>query len=205
MQVALLPPGGNALGARSPELFVETRSPTSEPKVFTLEHSPPVDSVEVKLCVKREMLPMPSSAAEMPGVMAIHERNNEARPVEARDFYVHKRTIIIAKGNEWAKPCKDGTIRLGRYFSLSQEEVEETKEYLRYIAGYEANRPKTMIRLTCRPRNGEASGQSKHAWPDSTMVFLNGKCLLTTLVPINSMKLTESMSRYILRQRRSVH
>lgn len=181
-QVALLPPGGNALGARSPELCIDVWPQESDSKVFMLEHSPPVDISDLKVSIKREVLPIPSGATDMPGLMSIHERANGLRPVEAREFYVHKRTCIIAKGNERTKPCGDGTIRLGRYFSLSQEEVNETKDYLRHITGSENNRPKTMIRLTCRPRNGEPPGQSKHAWPDNTMVFLNGKSLLTTSV-----------------------
>jgi hypothetical protein len=118
----------------------------------------------------------------MPEIMNTHDRINRERHVEAREFYVHKRTVTIAKGSEWSKPCRDGTIRLGRYFSLTQEEVDEIKEYLRFITGRETLRPKTMIRLTCRPRNGGPHGPTNHGWPENTIVFLNGKCLLTSMV-----------------------
>ena len=149
-----------------------------------VEHSQPPESFNTKPHIRRQILPIPTSATEMPGIMSIHDRINRDRHVEAREFYVHKRTVTIAKGNEWSKPCRDGTIRLGRYFSLTQEEVDETKEYLRFITGHETLRPKTMIRLTCRPRNGEALGRKNHGWPENTMVFLNGKCLLTSTVGV---------------------
>jgi hypothetical protein len=181
-QVQFLPPGANALGAKSPELFIEEHPLGKDLPPPRLEHTPPADSYDMKPVIQRQMLPIPTSASDMPGVMTIHDRLNNTRHVEGRDFYIHKRTVAIAKGSEWANPCRDGTIRLGRYFSLTQEEVEETKEYLRFMAGHETTRPKTMIRLTCRPRNGEPSGQNSHAWPENTMVFLNGKSLLTTMV-----------------------
>jgi len=200
-QVALLPPGGNALGARSPELCINASPLETDTRVFMLEHSPPVDIADVMVNIKREIVPMPSGATDMPGLMSIHERTNVLKPVEAREFYVHKRTFIIAKGNERTTPCKDGTIRLGRYFSLSQEEVSETRDYLRHITGSETNRPKTMMRLTCRPRNGEPPGQSVHTWPDNTMVFLNGKCLLTTSVAAFRIVIDPSTYHYTLLQK----
>jgi hypothetical protein len=172
----VLPPGGNALGARSPEIFGEA------PPRPRLEHSPPAELFDIKPTVHRQLIPIPTNATDMPALMTAHERLNNARHVEARDFYIHKRAAAIAKGSEWCKPCKDGTIRLGRYFALTQEEVDEAKEYLRYITGHVSLRPKSMIRLTCRPRNGGPVGQNNHGWPENTMVFLNGKCLLTSMV-----------------------
>jgi hypothetical protein len=176
----VLPPGGNALGAQSPE-YSGDQSVLDFP-LPRLEHSVPAESVEMRSSAQRQMFPLPTKSMEMPALMTLHDRFNHSRPVEDQDFYIHKRSVAIAMGNERTKPCKDGTIRLGRYFSLTLEEIEEMKEYLRFLCGHEATRPKTMIRLTCRPRNGELPGQCNHAWPDNTMVFLNGKCLLTTLV-----------------------
>jgi hypothetical protein len=177
----VLPPGGNALGASSPEYSGELPAGINF-SVPRLEHSPAVEDFEFRAPLQRQILPLPTSSTEMPALMAMHDRYNRSRHVETQEFYIHKRTVAIAKGNESTKTCKDGTIRLGRYFSLTQEEIEETKEYMRFLCAHEASRPKTMIRLTCRPLNGEPSSQSDHAWPDNTMVFLNGKCLLTTMV-----------------------
>ena len=175
IQVQFLPPGGNALGARSPE---HRNGPPPRP----LEHSPPTGLLDIRR-TDHPMLAIPTSASEMSVIMTAHDQSNAARPVEARDFYIHKRTTIIAQGNEWARPCGDGTIRLSRYFELSQEEVDGSKEYLRHITGQETLLPKTMIRLTCRARNGPNGAlKHQHAWPENTMVFLNGKCLLTSMV-----------------------
>ena len=170
--VTFLPPGRNALGVRSPEYVPELPH-------RPLEHSRPAEFFNARPR-HRQMLPIPTSAAEMPEIMNIHDKFNRERHVEAREFYIHKRTVVIAKGSEWSKLSRDGTIRLGRYFSLTQEEVDETKEYLRFITGHETLRPKTMIRLTCHPRN--RTGHTIHAWPENSIIFLNGKCLLTSMV-----------------------
>jgi hypothetical protein len=178
MQLTFLPPGNNALGAKSPE-FTE-----HAPKDVRLrfEHSPSAETVGLPTEKRREMLPMPKSANEMPGLMAIHDRMNKLRPIQQRDFYLLKRMELIANGSEWTKRARDGMIRLGRYFYLGPEEIDEASEYLHYLTGHEVIRPKTMIRLTCRPRNGEQPGENNHAWPDHTMVFLNGKSLITSMV-----------------------
>jgi hypothetical protein len=128
------------------------------------------------------LLPLPTNASDMPRIMNLHDQYNNSRQVQAREFYIHKRTATVAKGSEWTRTGRDGTIRLARYFSLTQEEVDEAKEYVRFITGHESIRPKSMIRLTCRQRNGVPNVQSPHAWPDNAMVFLNGKCLPTTRV-----------------------
>jgi hypothetical protein len=181
-QFSFLPPGGNALGAKTPDLSGGEVVP-SQP-VYRhrgrLEHAPPPDSIEIKPMVRHHTLPIPVSVSEMPDLMEMHDIINASRPVEARDFYVHKRIDAIARASHTTPLSKDGTIRLGRYFSLTEEEVNETKEYLRCITGRDAPRPKTMIRLTCRPTNGEGSGA--HAWPENTVIFLNGKSLFTTMV-----------------------
>lgn len=175
---AFLPPGGNALGVKSPEYIEES---LNRP-LARLEHALSAHEVDVKPNMRRPLLSLPTSASEMPEIMRIHDEFNVSRPIEMREFYVHKRVVTIAKASEWSKSGRDGTIRLGRYFALSEEEIEEVKEYLRFIAGREAPRPKTMIRITCRPRNGQLAGQNDHAWPENTMVFLNGRSLPTTMV-----------------------
>lgn len=176
-QLMFLPPGGNALGAKSPELPEERKDVRQR-----FEHSPSAETVELPVDHHRQLLPMPKSAAEMPGLMAIHDRINSSKPIQQRDFYLMKRSELIGKGNEWSKPARDGMIRIGRYFYLAPEEIDEASEYLHYLTGHEVMRPKTMIRLTCRPRNGEQPGENIHAWPDHTMVFLNGKSLITSMV-----------------------
>lgn len=185
MQLMFLPPGSNALGAKSPEAAEQFRD-LQRP----FAHSPSVEAVEKPVEKQRRMLPMPKGANEMPALMAMHDRMNNSRPLQERDFYLLKRIDLIGRASEWTKPGRDGLIRLGRYFYLAKEEIDETSEYLHYLTGHEVVRPKTMIRLTCRPKNGEQPGENYHAWPDHANVFLNSKSLLTSMVNRSYFSLT---------------
>ena len=182
-------PGVNALGAKSPEAIPTVAQLAPDLPLPTLQHAPPVDAFEGKekdLSQILPILPMPTHSSLMPNLMHIHDDLNSSRPVGSRFFYLFKRSVAAAQCNEWHKTRHDGTITLTRYFLLSQEEIDETKEYLRFLTGRVATRPKTMVRLVCRPRNGEDLGDSVHAWPENTMLALNGKYLATSMVSTSS-------------------
>lgn len=107
--------------------------------------------------------------------MTIHDQMNSQRSVETRQFYVLQRTSVVANAGHKSEIWKDGTIRTKRYFDLKAEELEEIDEYNRFLTGNVSNRPKTMIRLTCRALQERAVfDHSKHAWPQNVMIFLNG-------------------------------
>ena len=171
-------PGGNALGGHSPEYLSE-----DQPERPIFEHIRRLEECDdVKPTVKRTVLPLPTNASEMPRLMTLHDEFNQTRHVETRDFYVHTRTALIANASEWSRTFPDGTITLGRFFNLTPEELNEIKEYVKYMAGQETTGPKTMIRLVCRGKNGESGGPVNHAWPENTTVILNGKNLMTSMV-----------------------
>ena len=174
----VVPPGGNALGAHSPEYLSD-----DQPERPIFEHIRPLEECDdVKPTVKRTVLPLPTSGSEMPRLMTLHDEFNQTRHVESRDFYVHTRTALIANASEWSRTFTDGTITLGRFFNLTPEELNEIREYVKFMAGQETTGPKTMIRLVCRGKNGESGGPVNHAWPENTTVILNGKNLMTSMV-----------------------
>jgi len=184
----VIPPGGNALGARSPELFSDEQA---ERPAF--QHVRPLEEYDdIKAVVKRPVLRIPANANEtrrlppnasnMPRFMTEHHEINQTRHVERRDFYVHTRTALIAKASKLSHISADGTITLGRFFILTREEVDEIHEYVRFMGGQETKGPRTTIRLVFRERNGEGRDIFNHSWPQNTTVILNGKNLMTSMV-----------------------
>jgi len=178
-------PGVNALGAKSPEAIPISEELPSDLSVRAFQHEPPVDAFEGTEN-DSPILPMPTDSSEMPDLMRIHNGRNSSRPVRSRFFYLFKRSVAAAQCDEWHRTRHDGTITLTRYFLLSQEEIDETKEYLRLLIGLDATGPKTMVRLVCRPRNGGGLADNGHAWPENTMLALNGKYLLPSQVSTSS-------------------
>jgi len=116
------------------------------------------------------------------GCMRRHDERNSVHPIERRDFYFHKKTITVAEGGEHSRVSPDGRIRLIRYFSISEQELDEIREHFQFLTDGETSGPMTMARLMCHPRNDDAPGENNHAWPKHATVFLNGKFLLTNTV-----------------------
>ena len=188
VSTTVIPPGGNALGARSPELVYDEKA---ERPAF--EHIRPLEEYDdVKAIVKRPVLRLPAiasqtlrlplNASNMPRFMMEHDEINQTLHVERRDFYVHTRTALIAKASKLFHISADGTISFARFFNLTREELDEIHEYVRFMDGQETKGPRTMIRLVFRERDGEGRDLFNHSWPQNTTVILNGKNLMTSMV-----------------------
>jgi hypothetical protein len=187
-RVSVIPPGGNALGARSPELL-----PHEQAERPAFEHIRPLEGYdEVKAIVPRPVLRIPANASEtqrlflnasnMPRFMTQHDKIYQRRHVQRREFYVHTRTALIAKASSLSHKHEDGRITFGRYFNLTREELYEIHQYVKFMGGQESTGPRTMIRLVFRETNGENRDPFKHSWPENSTVILNGRYLMTSMV-----------------------
>jgi len=139
-------PGGNALGARPPESALP----------YTFYHSWPAISADLVRTHRHQMSPIPESPGELVDYMIRYDGELSLRPVERRHFFVLKRTFTIAEVSHKPEVSKDGTIGMSRFFLLTAEEIQETKEYIGFVTGHESDRPKTMVRLTCRALEQES-------------------------------------------------
>lgn len=171
----VLPPGGNAVGAQTPNNVPDRTYPK-------IRHTKATAAVNIDQNSRREVVPLPNSTTQLLQIMEIHNQLNRARHVEAREFYFHKRTAVVANVSAENQRSPDGTIRLNRYFSLTQDAIRETKEYLKHITGRAAHGSKTMLRLTCISHGNGGPNKNCHAWPEGIIIQVNGKRLLTSMV-----------------------
>jgi hypothetical protein len=178
----VLPPGWNALGAKSPENYAEGYPEATgavQPgllvgnfnhvKMENVEATPPARPLDKPL------------SNQISAMMVHHDQHNKQLPPTERQYYIHKRSELIADGSNRDKVYNDGLIKLGRFIVLTEEEISEVQRYMKFISGQGDTGAKTMLRLVCRSRRGR-QGRNSNLWPENTIVMINGKAVRITPV-----------------------